>query len=376
MKNNAKKYSERNIIHVTPYFPPSIGGIQTVVYQITNKLSLKGYKVTILTSKPRDKSKLVNNTGNLKIKYIKSFELFNTPVIINLIGNLFKIPKNSVVHIHIAHILTPEISSFIAKIRGIPYVAHIHGTINSYSSLEKILSLYRKLVLKKVLLNAHYVVVPTMDYKEKMVKQFNLPKEKIIVIPSALNLKIGNYAQKTIKNPIKLLFIGRLVEQKNPLLLIKIIKRLNEEKIPAILEIVGEGELKSQIITEIKNNNLQKSIKLTPYITGDKISNVYLNSDILLFPSHWETFGTVVIEAMASGLPVIANNIPGVKNIITDRFNGLLVNNTTKSYYYAILELLENKTLYNNLRKNGLKEAKKYDLNSTILNYENLYANI
>src|SRR5579872_2093337 len=120
---------KKNIIHVTPYFPPSVGGMETVAYQVANKLSLKDYKVTVITSKVKNNSNIVRNTNNLKINYLTAFEIFNTQIIFNLLGNLFKVPKNSIIHLHVAHMLTPEITYVAAKMRNIPYIAHVHGDI-------------------------------------------------------------------------------------------------------------------------------------------------------------------------------------------------------------------------------------------------------
>lgn len=362
----------KTIIQVTPHFPPSIGGMETFVYQLSKQLYNKDYNVMIITAGKKADERLISSK-HFGIKYLKCFEIFNTRIIFNLFWNLLRLPKNSIIHLHVAHMYTPEITYIAARIRKIPYLVQIHGILDSRSKLRFILKFYRRIILRRVLENAEIIVVPTLDYRHYISRECNISKSKIKVIPNGIDLHLQKHFNKKITKPIKLLFVGRLVDDKNPLLLLEIIKRLEQMGIPTKLNVVGEGKLRNQLEAEISRSQLQRIVCVSNFLDKLQLKKIYLSSDILLVTSRYETFGYVIVEAMENGLPVIANNIPGVRNIIKHNYSGILVANDVSSYAKAISELSKNSILYNSIKINELREVKKYDWKYVVNSFEKIY---
>ena len=111
---------------------------------------------------------------------------------------------------------------------------------------------------------------------------------------------------------------------------------------------------------------------------SSQIINYLLISDFFIFPSVLESFGVVIIEAMAAGLPIIANDVPGSKDLIINKKTGFLSKkiNDTDSFLRQIEILLSNKKLASKMRFNCIKESRKYDWEKICLIYLNLYKTI
>ncbi|MCD8511749.1 MAG: glycosyltransferase family 1 protein [Bacillus sp. (in: Bacteria)] len=123
-----------------------------------------------------------------------------------------------------------------------------------------------------------------------------------------------------IKEKNILLYVGRLSPEKDIRIVLETFHSLPEEiKTNTHLIIVGDGPLYKSLSTSESNQ-----ITFTGFLEGEELAEIYASSDVFLFPSPTETFGNVVLEAQASGLPVIGANAGGVKNLIKEGHAGFL----------------------------------------------------
>ncbi|MEA4924102.1 MAG: glycosyltransferase family 1 protein [Syntrophomonadaceae bacterium] len=163
-------------------------------------------------------------------------------------------------------------------------------------------------------------------------------------------------AQLAPGGEILLLYVGRVAPEKDLDILIGAVERLNhsEPALPAFkLLVVGDGpSRKAWQEQELKN------IIFTGYKTGHELQTIYASSDIFAFPSRTETFGNVILEAMASGLPVVASYAGGIKESLVDGYNGLaFAPGDAKAMADSILQLLVDAKLRQNLAENARKFA-------------------
>ena len=152
------------IVQITSFYPPHLGGMENVVKEISENSAKRGHQVTVFTSDIGCKKDKLISTKNLKIHYLKSFEIAHTPIIPSLFFELLKIPRDSIMHLHIAQSFTPEIVSLVSKIRKIPYVVHIHIDVRPSGKLGFLLPLYKKVFLKRVLRSASKIIVLGKEY--------------------------------------------------------------------------------------------------------------------------------------------------------------------------------------------------------------------
>jgi glycosyltransferase involved in cell wall biosynthesis len=154
---------------------------------------------------------------------------------------------------------------------------------------------------------------------------------------------------------LAILYVGRFAAEKDMDVFIDTAKMLNEkyeDKIHFVM--VGDGPMKKDIVkSDFKN------VTFTGFLQGEELSKVYASSDIFLFPSSTETYGNVILEAMASGLPTVACKKGGIFENVIDGYNGFLCGEKdTEDFYKAVEKLILNEDLRKAFAKNGLRHAK------------------
>lgn len=133
------------IVQIISYYPPHLGGMENVAKEISESLAKRGHQVKVFTSDIGcPKNKQLKSIKNLKINYLKSWEFSYIPVIRSLYNELVKIPKDSIMHVHVAQAFIPEIVYLVSKIKKIPYITHIHGDTKPSGKFGFLLSLYKR----------------------------------------------------------------------------------------------------------------------------------------------------------------------------------------------------------------------------------------
>lgn len=363
-----------NIVHITGYYPPHLGGMEYRTKDIAEMSAAHGHNVQVLTSDIGCKTGKLPDGLNLKVRYLKSIEFAHTPLSPMLFFRLLRIPRDSIVHLHIAHALISEITYLACKLRGIPYVATIHLDVSSSGSFGFLLPVYKKYFLSRVIRNACTVTVLTKDYKRLVSDKYLIPQARIVIVPNGTRFTAATNRKKTLHAPVRLLFVGRLSVQKNiPLLISAIDICINRYTMPVRLTIAGSGEKEDDIRKMIRELRLEKHISLVGEVSAGEAQQLYRSCDIFILPSKEESFGTVIIEAMASGIPVIATNIVAVRNTIRNNQNGLLVNQSPDDVAAAIRLLTKNAVLRKRLITNGLRTVKKYNWEKIVGQFEDIY---
>ena len=169
-----------------------------------------------------------------------------------------------------------------------------------------------------------------------------------------------------------LLFVGRISIQKNPK---RLIESISLCKSKVILDIVGDGDLLEETKRLVKQKNL-KNVIFHGKKTGKSLIKIYQNSDIFISATDLESFGLTYLEAMASGLPIITTNLPAIRNVVKNNYNGLLTEPTPKSFANAIEKLIKNTKLRKKLAENGVKEVKKYSWDKIVKQTEEVYREV
>ncbi len=178
--------------------------------------------------------------------------------------------------------------------------------------------------------------------------------------------KNGLLQKLTGNNKPNVLFASRLVWEKNLITLIDVYKNIQERKLDVNLVIVGEGKAKITL-----QNKMPKAF-FTGDLTHHTLAEHYASADIFLFPSDTETYGNVVVEAMASKLPVIAADKGGPTGIIDHGTNGFLVNSHNPSAYVDIIEqLISDKEMMESIAQNALIYTNKLNWDEITAQYFN-----
>lgn len=170
-------------------------------------------------------------------------------------------------------------------------------------------------------------------------------------------------------NEKKVISVGRLENQKGMDLLVEA-WALIECKTDWVLEIVGDGAGKNGLIEQIKKLNLQHVI-LSSYT--DDIKSKYASASIYALPSRTEGFGLVLVEAATMSLPAVAFDCGGPKEIISEGYNGFLVEaENVREFAEKLLTLINDDALREQMSQNAFEESKKYKINNIVDQWENL----
>ncbi len=355
------------IVQVTSYYPPHLGGMENVAAQIAEGFVDKGYAVSVYTSDIGYSRNIVTNSKP-QVHYLKSLEFAHTPIIFPLFFRLLALPRHSLIHLHVAQAFSPEIVYLISKLKGIPYIAHIHLDVDPSGPLGFLLGPYKKFFLKKVLKSAAKIICLTEAQKKLIAARYLLPLESIVVLPNGVAKKYF-VAKETSENSVPhLLFVGRLASQKNLSLLIRAIAQM---KVSAFVDIVGEGEERANIESLIQKYELQ-NVKLHGKKTGEELIELYRSADVFVLPSLKEGISLAMLEALASGLPVVASDSPEIREILADC--GILIQEPNAINYASALDnLLSNKDTLQNLKNLSVQKARSYSWENVLASIEDVY---
>jgi glycosyltransferase involved in cell wall biosynthesis len=227
-----------------------------------------------------------------------------------------------------------------------------------------------------------------------------IPPNKIDSIPNGANVSkiislkvnVDNIRRKygIPINKFFILSIGRNIPIKGYQYIPSIIKYLLESRKDFIWILVGKDT--DSIKKTAEENGVGSYLKSfqeiginKESITGSNdylfpskdIIEIYKAADLLVFPSLMESFGMVLLEAMAAGLPIVTSDAPGCRDLVKHEINGLISPaGDTYSMSYNILRLLEDDVLMKNIKRNGLNKSKLYEWKNIADKYLKVYSKI
>ncbi|HEX3072681.1 MAG TPA: glycosyltransferase family 4 protein [Ignavibacteriales bacterium] len=285
---------------------------------------------------------------------------------LSFLRDLLKERKPDVVNahseVHAAFIATASIGL------GINLFQTIHSTVIRFKPLQKY---YTSRFLKK------YVAI-SATCKDVIVKELNPPESKIEIIYNGIDLTkfrcIGRQARPEVKN---ILILGRLAPEKDHANMFKAFRalcdKLKSEKRPVpTLNVVGDGPIRASLENIVDELDLKDNVIVHGVLTD--IPKVLLENDLLVMSSKWEGMSIALIEAAASGIPIIATDVGSNKEIIRDGFNGCIVEKeNSTALAYAMYELATNYAKRAAYSANSPAAADKYDIKLTAELYNKMY---
>lgn len=213
------------------------------------------------------------------------------------------------------------------------------------------------------------IVVPTGMIKERFIKFYRLPKEKIVVIPSGVDLE--RFKPTPLPNEKIVLYYGTLAPHRSVFLL-KIIEEVCNQDKEVKFIILGDAP---RFFTEyILRNSLVDRVLMPGYVNHEDLPSWLQMARVCLFPqdiSLGGRFSVKLFEYMAAGRPIVATDVDESWPI-REAGSGLVVPTDPKSYSSAVIELLNDDELAKNLASRGVEYSRNYDWSLQISKYCNL----
>ena len=348
------------VIMVTNYYYPQAGGITTVVEKLSENLKKNNIK-NIILSYPQIFRKIENlfkNPKNIHKLLVGIFLAYSTIIVIfNRIFN-----KKLVLHSHSANFCA--LVSLVGKKLGCKTVHTFHTHLDMSPSIGETSP-------KSYLDNIDQLTAVSNFLGDSYKNKYHL-KSNIRTIYNGAP-EIINTKNKKIGNKIKVLFVGNLLEIKDPFLFIKSVEILSKSKNVESI-IIGDGPLRNKIENYIKENNI-KNIKLLGSLEKEKMIEQYKNSDVTVLTSKGEGLAVVLLESMSAGVPVVSTIAGGSVEVIENMKNGILVKERTpEAISKGILLALKNKDY---LTKNAFETIQeKFNWKKIIHQYINIYSQL
>ncbi len=213
------------------------------------------------------------------------------------------------------------------------------------------------------------VIVASGSMKEDVKWKFNVPENKIWVVPNGLDPRkfaerhpdrIAVRKKFGVGDSEKLiLFVGRLTHQKGCEYLIRALPSIAKYQ-DAKLVIVGDGYQRGELEHEAFSGGEGWRIRFTGFIPDNEVVDLMLSADVMAVPSVYEPFGVVALEAMAAGIPVVASNIDGLGEIVRHDYTGVQVfPKDSSSISWGISRVLSEENLARKLVENAKIELSK-----------------
>ena len=268
------------------------------------------------------------------------------------------------------------IAYWIKKRYRLPYIISLRGgdVPGFFTEKLKYYHIITKPVIRSIWKNAEHVIANSNRLYE--LAKHTDPKIKILVIPNGVDTEKykpghGIYSKKS---KTKILTVGRLNDQKGLKNLIKACYTLNQNGLNGkfSLEIIGDGPSRKILEKLTKDTCLQNRVFFTGWVSRSQIADKYNAADIFVLPSLDEGMSNALLEAMATGLPVVASDVAGA-NLLTNEVNALIVSvNNDQMLSNALKKLILDRDLREKIGQNGIKIARRYSWEKVAQAYDAL----
>ncbi len=385
----------KNIIIVAPTLPPQPSGAGKRAARHAIWLSRNGHGITVITGTHTDVFKDTNICVEHILKKNNNSKYNNS--IVRFIKNIFivkKILKNKKYENPIIHCFgtgqTAWIILFWAKWYGLKMITEL-TLLGSDDPSNKDSGVIKPYIIPWILRKSDAVIgisPALIDSAREIINDHT----RLYLIPN--DIKVSDNLDTNNRDEIKsklglsgynkvILFVGGFILRKGVDILVPSFLRYSKYNPDSVLVIVGlhknpvHMKAKKRTLSILNMSEFPENIKFAGYKTN--VTDYYLISDLLLFPSRREGFPNSVVEAMAMKIPVVARKIPGITDYIIDNgINGVLIDSDDpEKYASAMINILDDRTLREKMTDNAQVKVKKCFSQEVIMQqYLNVYKTV
>lgn len=374
MQESSEQRRESRVAIVSPGLlpvPPVIGGSVETVMQKMAEVTAKRFDISIYSPQNR---KLPQEEKSNNISYYR-FSSVDYPEYFKLVRRHVNTQKYRIIQVENRPLFIPKTKAVNLQSK---FICSLHSLIHIEPRLIS------PEMTQSILFQCDKVLVYSKFMQDRLAKMYPQAAGKFHFIHLATEhnrfkprWEPKSIAKtKQIKRALEipeygkvLIFAGRVIPKKGVHILIQAMKELLQRKPDCYLVIIGSSWFGNKKTTPYTRELHQQSqsiaprIRFTNYISPKELPHFFAMADVFICPSQWdEPFGLVNVEAMASGVPVVASARGGIPEIITDGADGFLVKNedSAQSFIGPILRLLNDPVLARNMGINGREKVERY----------------
>ena len=365
------------ILMLTWEYPPRIvGGIARVVHDLSKRLIKDGHEVTVITYRDGNVPEYENDKG-VEVYRVDNYMIHPNNFIdwimqlnFNMIAKATEVINKEggfdVIHAH--DWLVTYAAKSLKQSFNLPMVATIHATeAGRNSGIHDDTQRYINDTEWLLTYEATEVIVNSNYMKGHVQGLFGLPFDKISVIPNGINLNNFTGIDRdydfrrrfAMDNEKIILYVGRLVYEKGVQHLISVMPKILENYHDSKLVIAGKGGMIDELKSQVESMGLSNKVYFTGYLNQKEVQKMYKCADVAVFPSTYEPFGIVALEAMLAGIPTVVSDIGGLNEIVEHGVNGMKsYTGNPNSIADSVLSLLFDPQLAMNVTKNAKNKVK------------------
>ncbi|AAM30345.1 glucosyltransferase [Methanosarcina mazei Go1] len=319
------------IAQICPRYSPDIGGVETHVKEISERLVKAGHDVEVITTDPSGKLEKRDTINGVKVIRFRSFAPGNAYYFAPQIYFYLKKHNFDVIHAHSYHALPALFAALGKRERKLVFTPHYHRS--GHTAFRNLLHKPYRL-FGKVIFSRSDSVICVSEYEKRLVEADFRVEGKTVKIPNGINLKEfehlrnsqkGKGVEKKKGKEKTLLYVGRLEEYKGVQYIIQSLPELKDFR----LQVVGNGPYEEELRNMAKNLGVDERVEWLKNLSREELLECYADADIFLMLSSHEAYGITVAEALAAGIPCVVakgsaleefvdgENCAGIENPVT-----------------------------------------------------------
>ena len=356
------------------------GGAEIMLGSISRSLVKKGHQVHLLYFKPfhptwenyPDRENflkevpITNVGGNIQFRFLRA-PIIENKGFVNFVNNF----KPDIIH---SHLFLAELFCRSALFEDVVYFSHGHDNmiqlkkfgLKTFLKKESITNYWERswLIKKYKTCNNHFIAI-SKDVQQYLNENLEGFSSRINYLPNAINTEIfftnRNYRSIPGK-PFHMVSIANLVQKKNHVFLIDVMKYLFDKGYDVTMDVLGAGPLMEMLTNKTKEMNLQDRLFFRGSVGN--IPQRLWDADLYVHPAKYEPFGLVLLEAMASGLPVVSLDGFGNRELIIEGENGFMLdaNCSAQDFAEKIILFIKNRELLQRMGTFACAFSKNYDM--------------
>ncbi|HGF8092624.1 MULTISPECIES: glycosyltransferase [Enterococcus] len=353
------------VIQVIPQL--DLAGAEVMCENLSLTLKKRGYNVIVISL--YNKKTIITERllkQGIEVKFLNKHNGMDLVVIKDLY-KIFKKEKPDVVHTHINALQYVAIAKRLANVKTCIHTVHSIAEKEATKIRQKFYYIFFK----------YFGITPvalSAEIKDSIIKRYDLSTNDVPVIYNGINLKKCIPKTDYInKEELIFLHIGRFAEVKNHKKLIDAFSKVHKLLPNSKLKLVGNGPKYEEIIDQVKKLGIEDCVEFI----GQK-SNIFdiLNeSDVFILPSIYEGMPMTLIEAMGTGIPIIASNVGGIPSMLCNNENALLIRAEEEDIVKAMTSM-NNIHLRSRLGKSAFERSKLFSAEHMTDKYIKVYTNL
>ena len=360
--------SEMRILAFCDYFSPeSSGGSERVAREVYTRLAQRGAAIELVTI-ANSRRPAVAEVGGIRVHQMPLFDLSRAlraqvaiaPSLLRHIPSIARGFGPNVLHANNIYFQTTLAAALLQRRIGLPLVttAHIGSLRHLTRPIRWVTAGYERTAGRLILARSTQVIAVSESVRKHLLTLGERP-ERITVVHNGVDLnrfRPSRSDSDRLRSLPLILFIGRLIANKGPQILLDALTELHLERVPFEAIFVGDGPLRAVLQRRANERRMAETIHFIGHT--DDVATYLSQADLLIRPSFTEGMPLTVLEAMGSQVCVVASDIAGNRDLIRDHENGFLVPVGSSSYLaQAIRQLLQDQELRQRLAAAGHEMA-------------------